>query len=228
MRDLDDAIAVSKQAVAAMLEGYPYRVSALNTLGNDLRQRNERTRELGDLLTAIDRYGASAMTVFEETAIGQTVMEHIGTATYLHFSSHGVFDAGSPLESGLILSAGERLTLGDLLSSSKTYEARLTLLANDLASAQGVIRIEVDPNDTPLNIVGWLDEANSFRGNVRLTEHGGNVAAFVFLASDLKREGSDELIGRQNVRLVGDAALAADTPKDFQVTVGSLKLPGTY
>jgi hypothetical protein len=104
----------------------------------------------------------------------------------------------------------------------------LAVLMSGSALAQGGVRIEVDPNDTPLNIVGWLDEANSFTGNLRLTARGGNVTAFTFLPSDLKREGSDEVIGRQNVTLVGDAALTADVPKDFQVTVSGLKLPGTY
>lgn len=94
------------------------------------------------------------------------------------------------------------------------------------AQAQNSIRIEVDPGDTPLVITGWLGEANAFVGNLRLTAHGGDVDGFIILPSDLKK--GEELIGRQNISLVGDPTLTADIPKDFQVSVTGLEKPGTY
>jgi hypothetical protein len=94
--------------------------------------------------------------------------------------------------------------------------------------AQAGVRIEIDPGDTPLVITGWLGEENAFVGNLRLTARGGDVAEFTFLASDLTREGGDEVIGRQQVELVGDPTLSTDVPKNFHVRVTGLEVPGTY
>ncbi len=96
------------------------------------------------------------------------------------------------------------------------------------ALAQAGVQIEVDPGDTPLVITGWLGEENAFVGNLRLTARGGDVAEFTFLASDLIREGGDEVIGRQQVQLVGDPTLSTDVPKNLQVGVNGLEVPGTY
>jgi hypothetical protein len=66
-------------------------------------------------------------------------------------------------------------------------------------------------------------------GNVRLTapcEEG--VENFHLLASDLKRTGDDAVIGRQNVTLIGDTRLEGNVPKDFQVRVTGVSMPGTY
>ncbi|MCR4406211.1 MAG: hypothetical protein NUW24_04700 [Anaerolineae bacterium] len=108
----------------------------------------------------------------------------------------------------------------------------IILLALTLASipvlAQAGLHIEVDPGDTPLVITGWLGEENAFVGNLRLTARGGDVAAFTFLTTDLAREEGDEVIGRQQISLVGDPTLSADVPKNFQVTVSGPPLPGTY
>jgi hypothetical protein len=97
------------------------------------------------------------------------------------------------------------------------------------AFAQTQCSIEVDQTDTPLDISGWLGEENAFIGNVRLTalcEEG--VENFHFLASDLKRAGDDTVIGRQNVTLIGDTQLEGNVPKDFQVRVTGVSVPGTY
>lgn len=94
--------------------------------------------------------------------------------------------------------------------------------------AQTKVGIQVDAGDKPLQIKGWLGSENAFTGNMRLTASGGNVAAFTFLPSDLKRKEGDEVIGRQQVELVGKPPLSAEVPKDFQVKVNGLKSPGTY
>ena len=96
------------------------------------------------------------------------------------------------------------------------------------ALAQTKVGIQVDAGDKPLQIKGWLGSENAFTGNMRLTASGGNLAAFTFLPSDLKRKEGDEVIGRQQVELVGKPPLSAEVPKDFQVKVNGIKVPGTY
>ncbi len=94
--------------------------------------------------------------------------------------------------------------------------------------AQTKVGIQVDTGDKPLQIKGWLGSENAFTGNMRLTASGGNVPAFTFLPSDLKRKEGDEVIGRQQVELVEKPSLSAQVPRDFQVKVTGIKSPGTY
>ncbi|MCW5850319.1 MAG: hypothetical protein KIT87_09585 [Anaerolineae bacterium] len=96
------------------------------------------------------------------------------------------------------------------------------------AQSGGPAQIQVDPMDTDLVITGWLGEDNSFIGNMRLTALGGKIDRFTFLSSDLKQKDGQEKLGRQNVSLVGDPTLDVGIPKDFQVKVIGLRLPGTY
>ncbi|AOY82942.1 hypothetical protein BJP36_26540 [Moorena producens JHB] len=88
--------------------------------------------------------------------------------------------------------------------------------------------IDVDANDQPLEITGWLGEENGFIGNVRLTASKQDVASFTFLPSDLKGKDTDQEITRQQVELIGDPQLSAAVPKDFQVKVNGIQSPGTY
>lgn len=90
------------------------------------------------------------------------------------------------------------------------------------------ITIQVDKADTPLAITGWLGEENAFVGNLRLSAQGSDIPSFTFLASDLSREEGDEVVGRQHVTLIGDPTLSVGVPKNFQVSVTGLELPGTY
>lgn len=87
--------------------------------------------------------------------------------------------------------------------------------------------IEVDPSDTPLEITGWLGEAETLAGSVRL-KSAQPVEQFTVLASDLDRQEGDEEIARQQVTVTGDRTLAAGIPQDVQVQVASPDLPGTY
>jgi hypothetical protein len=96
------------------------------------------------------------------------------------------------------------------------------------AVAQTNVKIEVDAKDKPLEIKGWLGEENALISNIRLTASGENITAWTFLPSDLKRTEGDEVIGRQQVELIGERKLEAGLPKDFQVKVNRVKLPGTY
>ncbi|BAY60052.1 hypothetical protein NIES22_01090 [Calothrix brevissima NIES-22] len=96
------------------------------------------------------------------------------------------------------------------------------------AVAQTNRKIEVDALDKPLEIKGWLGEENALISNIRLTASGENITNWTFLPSDLKRTEGDEVIGRQQVELIGERKLEAGLPKDFQVKVNGVKLPGTY
>ncbi len=96
------------------------------------------------------------------------------------------------------------------------------------AVAQTNVKIEVDAKDKPLEIKGWLGEENALISNIRLTASGGSITAWTFLPSDLKRTEGDEVIGRQQIELIGERKLEAGLPKDFQVKLNGVKLPGTY
>ncbi len=107
----------------------------------------------------------------------------------------------------------------------------IVVLASILSApvaAQEVVRIEVDPADTPLTIQGWVGEENAFVGNLRLTAVGGDVETFTFLTSDLELAGGEEIIGRQQITLSGSTALAENVPQNFQVLVNGITVPGVY
>ena len=101
-------------------------------------------------------------------------------------------------------------------------------LALFLASAMGQSgTIDVDKGDEHLKITGWIDE-NAFTGNLRLIANGSDIKDFELLASDLKQDDGDQIIGRQNVALVGDRNLTAGVPKDYKIAISNVKDPGTY
>jgi CHAT domain-containing protein/tetratricopeptide (TPR) repeat protein len=102
-----------------------------------------------ELAVVADRFGNHAVTVLEEQATRAAVMDSLGKTTYLHFSSHGEFDPENPLESGVVLSQGEKLTLGDLLSISTLRRTRLAVLS----ACQTAIS---DFNRTPDEMIGLL------------------------------------------------------------------------
>ncbi|GAB1545421.1 hypothetical protein NUACC21_80970 [Scytonema sp. NUACC21] len=94
-------------------------------------------------------------------------------------------------------------------------------------SALAQTNIQVDAKDNPLEIKGWLNEENTLIGSIRLSA-SAKVEQFSFLASDLKRQEGDEVIGRQQVSFIGETKLQAGIPKDFQVKLSNPQLPGTY
>jgi CHAT domain-containing protein len=57
------------------------------------------------------------------------------TAGWLHASCHGVADANDPMNSGLLLAGGERLTLGDLARATTGHLALAVLSACQTAVA---------------------------------------------------------------------------------------------
>lgn len=97
-----------------------------------------------------------------------------------------------------------------------------------LGRAQNSPQVKVDAGDQELVIKGWLGEESSFISNLRLTALNGEVRGLVFSPSDLKKDDGSQLVGRQNVIPLGDPNLLLNTPKNFQVKVTGIELPGTY
>ncbi len=58
-----------------------------------------------------------------EEAVRREVVEALWSAGYLHLACHGRFDPDHPLETGVVLAHGERLTVRDLLDGQPLAEA---------------------------------------------------------------------------------------------------------
>lgn len=102
------------------------------------------------------------------------------------------------------------------------------ILISAPAQAQPTTNIEVDSSNKALNFSGWLDEDNALAGSLRLTARGGNVENFIFLPSELRSSDGDRIINRQQITFEGTPSLTPGIPKDFQVRVSNIRLPGTY
>ena len=75
-------------------------------------------------------FAGQSQSLYETDATLGIVEKKIDSASYLHFACHGEFDHLNPLNSGLILSHGERFTLNDLLGRLKLREnTRLVVLS---------------------------------------------------------------------------------------------------
>jgi CHAT domain-containing protein len=75
------------------------------------------------------RFGGTEHLYCETAATHTAVAATIPGARFLHFSCHGLFDPEQPLNSGLILSNGERLTLRQVLDEIPLEIARLAVLS---------------------------------------------------------------------------------------------------
>jgi CHAT domain-containing protein len=81
---------------------------------------------------AIERFftAGSRRILAENAATGTAVAQSMPEATHLHLACHGAFDANEPLDSALYLSAGDRLTLRDLLDGNLDLSSqRLAVLS---------------------------------------------------------------------------------------------------
>ena len=73
---------------------------------------------------------AGRATILCETQATLTAVEsRLDSANYIHLSCHGLFDLVTPLDSGLVLSSGERLTLRALLNHEWAGITRLAVLS---------------------------------------------------------------------------------------------------
>ncbi len=102
------------------------------------------------------------------------------------------------------------------------------ILISAPAQAQSTTTIEVGSSNKALNISGWLEEDKTLAGSLRLTARGGNLENFVFLPSELHSKEGDRVINSQQITLDGSPSLSSDVPKDFQVRVSNIRLPGVY
>lgn len=105
----------------------------------------------------------------------------------------------------------------------------LVLLPGDALA--DVPRIEIDTGDKELSIKGWAGEDNSFIANARVTLRGvPQNAAHVklsILASDLKKTGGNETIGRQQVEPT-EISLTPELPTTIQIKIKGVKEHGEY
>lgn len=74
-------------------------------------------------------FSCHAKLLCEAQATRAAIEAGLDTSTYIHFACHGQFNSHLPLASALILSAGEQLTLADLLSRPKLRTTRLAVLS---------------------------------------------------------------------------------------------------
>jgi CHAT domain-containing protein len=74
-------------------------------------------------------FGQAATLLCEQQATREAVDAQLGQNTYLHLACHGTFNAQDPLQSGVLLSQGEMLTLKDLLSRQRLQGTRLVVLS---------------------------------------------------------------------------------------------------
>ncbi len=75
-------------------------------------------------------FGPNPRVLIAREATRDSIQSSLADATHLHFACHGGFEPGEPLDSGLLLAGGERLTLRNLLDEEfETSSARLAVLS---------------------------------------------------------------------------------------------------
>jgi hypothetical protein len=99
-------------------------------------------------------------------------------------------------------------------------------------------KIEVVRPDDPVLVRGTLSQGGILSGNLRLRAVGGDVTSFTFVPNDLLLvadpsstavpNAGTTMIQRQHITLVGDTSLTAGLPKNLQVQVSGIEIPGTY
>jgi CHAT domain-containing protein len=86
----------------------------------------------------------AARTLCGREATKEAVLRILPRATHLHFACHGAFDPAAPLDSGLELADGARLTLREFLAGAGGVEARLVGLS---ACQSGVSEFQSAPDE---------------------------------------------------------------------------------
>lgn len=71
----------------------------------------------------------SARPLYEEKATKEALLQVLPGASYIHFSCHGLFDPGEPLDSHLQLSNHDTLTLREVLNNDWFKHSRLVALS---------------------------------------------------------------------------------------------------
>jgi CHAT domain-containing protein len=92
-------------------------------------------------------FGEASTVLYEQEATREALNVHLGQTKYLHLSCHGMFNAQDPLQSGVLLSNGEMLTVKDLIGGQRLRGTRLVVLS----ACQTAI---TDFNDLPEEAIG--------------------------------------------------------------------------
>jgi CHAT domain-containing protein len=122
------ALLYSKQTVDSLEFEQPSLLSIGNPLPlpkgvHPLRFAHTEVEEIVSL------FGSRAQSLYEKDALKDEVEKQLEDADYLHFACHGEFDPQEPLQSGLLMSHGEKLTLQDILERTAPSQARLAILS---------------------------------------------------------------------------------------------------
>ncbi len=97
------------------------------------------TEEIGAL------FGPDSNVLTTTEATRDRIQQHLAGSTHVHLACHGGFDPREPLDSGLVLAGGERLTLRDLLDEEFDLSAaRLAVLS---ACQTGITEFELVPDE---------------------------------------------------------------------------------
>lgn len=98
-----------------------------------------------------------------------------------------------------------------------------------LAETGGATGIQVLPGDTPLKIRGRIGDDSTFVKRLGLVSPE-TVSELIFRSTDLLRTDGREQVSRQQVAPTSTAKidLARNTPKDVEIRITGIKLPGTY
>jgi CHAT domain-containing protein/tetratricopeptide (TPR) repeat protein len=92
-------------------------------------------------------FGEAATLLYEQQATREALDAQLGKTAYLHLSCHGTFNVQDPLQSGVVLSNGEMLTVRDLIGGQRLRGTRLVVLS----ACQTAI---TDFNDLPEEAIG--------------------------------------------------------------------------
>lgn len=98
-----------------------------------------------------------------------------------------------------------------------------------LPGTSGATEVQVLPGDAPVKIRGRIGDDTTFVKRFGLMAPVA-VPELILHSTDLVRTDSKEQVGRQQVALTSTAKidLAPNTPKDVEIKVTGIKLPGTY
>jgi CHAT domain-containing protein len=123
------ALGSCRETFAAVAEDSP----TLLGVGNPLPLPEEKYRSLvfakPEMEEIAQLFGEGSTLLYEQQATREALDVRLGQTTYLHLSCHGTFNPDKPLESGVVLSNGEMLTLRDLLGGQRLRGIRLVVLS---------------------------------------------------------------------------------------------------
>lgn len=89
--------------------------------------------------------------------------------------------------------------------------------------------LQVLPDDSPVLVDGRVGDDNSFVKRIGLYS-ASEVSEVLLRSSDLRRSGGPEQINRQQINPTSGAKfdLPGKTPKDFEIKIAGIKVPGIY